>query len=433
MKKNKNQRKPIKGEAISIKTLLVIVILVCITILALLLIHEKNGSYLISELIQLEAPTRVSAAKQTTCVIGPKRIDDVNVDIERIGKGVDNSPAFCNAGTRGCGSCIEQCGSFDKIVDLFGCPLDVPDLFCNPDFPADPDCNWILQDTGTLRTINDIEFANANSGWAARIDGRIMRSTDGGNTWSTQTLITDPLMSIDFVDASTGWVVGANGSIFDTTNGGISWSIEAKETLETLNGVTFVDSSRGWVAGNAGIILRTTTGGSSWGNQATGVIQNLNDIHFVKASTGWAVGDGNAGTNKHTVLRTTDGGITWALVGESSFPIGHDSFTAVVFLDVNRGYISSPALGVYYTDDGGLTWVNKYNLGIVNDLDFIDVNNGWLASNDNIIRTVNGGATWTTQFLGLGSQITDLDFINLFDGWAAGGSGHIFFTDNGGA
>ncbi len=76
-----------------------------------------------------------------------------------------------------------------------------------------------------------------------------------------------------------------------------------------------------------------------------------------------AEGEGDAGTSGHGVLKSTDGGNTWTLLGSNVFN-GLSSHSIVVSnQDPNIVYMSVEggplkALGIWRTLDGGLTWTN---------------------------------------------------------------------------
>ncbi len=98
--------------------------------------------------------------------------------------------------------------------------------------------------------------------------GTIVRTTDGGDTWTPQTSgTTDILRAVSFVDANTGTVVGgaqgisrSSGTILRTTDGGATWIRQTSGTSNRLYGVSFVDADNGTAVGEFGTMLRTTTG-----------------------------------------------------------------------------------------------------------------------------------------------------------------------------
>ena len=84
---------------------------------------------------------------------------------------------------------------------------------------------------------------------------------------------TGALQDVSFTDANNGTVTGSHGTILRTTNGGSTWTPQNSGTLEGLYGVSFTDA-------NTGTILRTTNGGATWAPQESGTTQHLWDVSF---------------------------------------------------------------------------------------------------------------------------------------------------------
>jgi len=226
-------------------------------------------------------------------------------------------------------------------------------------------------------------------------DAVIVRSTDGGRTWSTRrSTRVDTLFGVDFPSARTGWVCGARGTLLRSGDGGRSWKQVAGAPPGDLLALDFSDARRGWVAaGDERLpdarLLYTADGGRTWSATYTaphvllyglevlgaevwaaggdpalgrGVIVHgsaagpwaeqwggpvrLADVAMADPSRGWAVGDGG------TVLRTTDGGATWA---PQASGVAFD-LTAVTALDAFRARAVGDGEGILVTDDGGSTW-----------------------------------------------------------------------------
>ena len=111
-----------------------------------------------------------------------------------------------------------------------------------------------------------IFFVDEWTGWVvgAKVNegGAVYATTDGGETWVSQTTgAPNYLAGTYFIDAKTGWVVG--DEVYATTDGGATWKAQDVELNGKLRGVSFVDANTGWVAGDGGAILKTTTGGFS--------------------------------------------------------------------------------------------------------------------------------------------------------------------------
>ena len=157
----------------------------------------------------------------------------------------------------------------------------------------------------------DVHFANNNVGWTVGRNDFVLRTTDGGNTWTDISAATgDHLNGVYFTSPINGYVVGKAGNIIHSVDSGNTWLAQASGTTEDLNAVYFVDDSTGWTVGKAGTILLTNDSGMTWSPQTSGTSEDLMDVAFVNDTVGWTVG--TAGI----VLKTTDAGLNW--VNDSS-------------------------------------------------------------------------------------------------------------------
>jgi photosystem II stability/assembly factor-like uncharacterized protein len=115
------------------------------------------------------------------------------------------------------------------------------------------------------------------------------------------------LAGVGFADANTATAVGQNqetgvGAILRTEDGGATWTSQVSGTTNLLLGVAFVDASSGIAVGGQGTILRTVDGGASWTRQLSGIADGLYGVSVADASTWTAVGSGG------TIVHTTTGG-----------------------------------------------------------------------------------------------------------------------------
>jgi photosystem II stability/assembly factor-like uncharacterized protein len=161
----------------------------------------------------------------------------------------------------------------------------------------------------------------------------------------------------------------------------------------------------------------------------------LNSVQFVDSLNGWTVGD-------KAVLHTINGGLTW----EYQHPGYLNGRSSLYFTDLNNGWVTGGNNIIYHTADGGQTWIDQpWTSGseteYLNKLFFIDPNHGWAVgsaqddgfpSNNMILNTYNGGATWQLQYKVQGSCLNGVFFSDLLNGWAVGYGGLILHTTNGG-
>jgi hypothetical protein len=121
-------------------------------------------------------------------------------------------------------------------------------------------------------------FLNATTGWAVGSSGVVLKTVNGGVSWTASTPAALNLNSVRFLNANVGFAVGASGVVLKTTNGGASWTAQYPVPGE-LNAVFFVDAVDGWAVGVNGVQIKTTNAGETW-NWSTPAAVELNDIFF---------------------------------------------------------------------------------------------------------------------------------------------------------
>jgi photosystem II stability/assembly factor-like uncharacterized protein len=234
-------------------------------------------------------------------------------------------------------------------------------------------------------------FLNQNTGfitaegliWSILPVAKILKTTDGGNTWQTVyggTLFEAGKLweDIFFLPSNTslGWACGAKGDILKTTNGGSSWSIQTTDTLYPLKAIYFINSQEGWCVGGDydtityeginGVILKTTNGGTTWTAIIDSAPFELWDVHFIDNQKGIAVGYKNA-TSYGLILKTYDGGNSWIETYGPPNDVGYYGLFGVEFVDNLRGFAVGGGnkynsqgmhFGIFLkTEDGGNTWL----------------------------------------------------------------------------
>jgi len=109
-------------------------------------------------------------------------------------------------------------------------------------------------------------FLDENVGCATGMDGIVIKTEDGGNTWQRATPKADFSLYQVTLRGKQGWVVGGQGSYLISSDGGTTWNrIEDKlGTNFWLRDVVFTDDLIGWIVGAAGTILKTDDGGNTW-------------------------------------------------------------------------------------------------------------------------------------------------------------------------
>ncbi len=182
-------------------------------------------------------------------------------------------------------------------------------------------------------------------------------------------------------------------------------------------------------------VAKTVDGGTTWQSQTlAGLAGSLVDVHFHDAQHGIAVGGTNATSSgsRAVVLGTDDGGATWTRRFVSSGAGTQAEWGwKITFPTPLVGYVSveyngsTPTGKVLKTEDGGLTWAELAvpGGGSMQGIGFWSADVGWTSGRGTVMRTVDGGATWAPS-TELDGQVNRFEFFGDSLGFAMGQ--HVF-------
>jgi photosystem II stability/assembly factor-like uncharacterized protein len=255
---------------------------------------------------------------------------------------------------------------------------------------------WVAQTAPITFEARGIHMTSSQVGFIVGSDGMMLKTTNAGDTWnSLPTGISDTLRATFFVNPNIGFIVGAHGTIRRTDNGGQTWTAQTSGVTNLLRSVFFISSNVGFVCGGGGVILKTTDGGNTWIPQSSGTTNDLINIRFNDESTGYVASSlstflnglimkttdggntwntvysnangflglavkGNviyAGGGYQTIVKSVDAGNTWTQVNAPTTAANH--FRSAAFIAADTGYVVGDAGMIYYTTNGGTTWINQ--------------------------------------------------------------------------
>lgn len=186
--------------------------------------------------------------------------------------------------------------------------------------------DWELQTSKVGNGLKGIYFVDPEIGYAVGESDTILSTTNGGGSWKVLQggqlgAVGDDdanmYNAIQFIDIETGWIAGVRVSpstqsqsslIQKTTDGGQTWTTQNTGKEDILEDIFILNPTTGWAVGENGIILHTKDGGETWMEQTSGTEETLRSVGFADENNGWAVG-GDFGVG--ALLNTTDGGDTW--------------------------------------------------------------------------------------------------------------------------
>lgn len=168
--------------------------------------------------------------------------------------------------------------------------------------------------------------------------------------------------AVDFVTPVVGWMVVDHPPhefvVLRTSNAGQTWTRQLAGSDEAIGEyLRFFDASIGMVVvlGKQAAIYRTGNGGNTWDKHLlTRTGGYVVSADFVDADHGWLLA--HASTEGETLLRTGDGGTTWAGLGN---PVAYSDWAyGIAFSDSRNGWLYSESTGpyAYKSQDAGVSW-----------------------------------------------------------------------------
>lgn len=144
-----------------------------------------------------------------------------------------------------------------------------------------------------------------------------------------------------------------------STSAQLSWNTRVTNRSAHLNAIAFFDTNMGIAVGND-VILRSIDGGISWASVFEKDFSSFKAVIIVDSTTAVAAtGGGCFDFGCGEAYRSSDRGITWENVSELGIEgMALSLRTPSSLLLVGGGYLFSgaPYGGVYFSDDAGLSW-----------------------------------------------------------------------------
>ncbi|AKU13896.1 hypothetical protein AzCIB_4003 [Azoarcus sp. CIB] len=246
--------------------------------------------------------------------------------------------------------------------------------------------------------------------WAVGSGGKIVRSEDGGQSWTRQASSTDAnLQGIAAWDEQGAIAVGNNGVVVVTADAGRTWTraeIPASSNPNKLFRVRIANGAA-WAVGEFGALLRSDDRGTSWTRVLPEEDRAWNDITFV-GDAGWLVGEFGA------LMKSADGGATWDTVEMPN----KVSLMSVAFRDAQHGVAAGLAGALLVTVDGGASWQQVPAFTREHFYSVVWDEGRWLAVGDKGVmatalpdggqwqlgRVAEGDVSWRTQVARAGSR-----------------------------
>lgn len=245
---------------------------------------------------------------------------------------------------------------------------------------------WTPQQSGATARLRGVSAVSDRVAWASGAGGTVLRTTDGGATWQPRPVPDASRLDfrdVDAIDDAVAFVLsigsGDASRIYRTTDGGATWALQfanpdpkaffdAMAFWDATRGVAFSDSIDGRF-----VIIVTRDGGRTWSHVPAAALPPAlpNEGAFAASGTNVAVYGrdhiwiGTGAAEKSRVLRSTDGGRSWAIADTPLASGPSAGIFSIAFRDARHGIV----VGGDYKQEGHAV--------------------------DNVAITADGGATWT--------------------------------------
>jgi photosystem II stability/assembly factor-like uncharacterized protein len=296
---------------------------------------------------------------------------------------------------------------------------------------------FVLAEVNCPDRVAAVTFVDAATGYLFLGDGNVLRTTDGGRTFSRGTAVPGTAASAGggqgvpadaiFTSATAGLVfIEGTNTAYRTTDAGASWTPETDVEPGAVRRVKAV-SPTSFYAFGPDTLLHSTDAGQTWvrrgagnGQTITGISCASADVCLMTTETG------------DRLLRTENGGGTADAITASTAPL-----FAAGFASPTRAVASGAGGATAVSDDAGRNFAPvggdiagsfQFGLRLGPGADIAYA----LGARGQIARTTDAGTTWRAINVATSADLRDTSFATVDRGFALDQRGTLFETQNGG-
>lgn len=291
-------------------------------------------------------------------------------------------------------------------------------------FVSDVRAEWQKQTIDTKSSLRGLSVVSEKIVWASGTKGTILRTVDGGKTW-TVAKVPDAdgldFRDIEAFDAETAYILsigeGENSRIYKTTDGGKNWKLQFKNSNPKafFDALAFWDSTHGMAMSDpidGKYALLKTDDGETWKTADNEKMANAKSGEAAFAASGTCLltqGKNNiflvSGGTDARVFRSENRGLSWFVADTpiTKGTAGSGIFSIAMF-DKKRGVIVGGNYekpdeinnNLAFTNDGGKTWTSAKGLnGYRSGAAFVNKNTLIAVGSSGSDLSKDGGKSWT--------------------------------------
>ena len=246
----------------------------------------------------------------------------------------------------------------------------------------------------SFHTINTVSFINSNRGWIAGY-GELRNTNTRGETWANgpASFYNQDIKKVVYVDSLIAYM-NVSGALKKTIDGGSYWNSVAACSYGSCISIF---NSNFICIGNTDFNY-SVDGGANWNIGDIYVPSNFSiaDIKFTSTLNGFLL------LTSGYVYETTTGGSVWEIRNSNPIPTPSIDGGNVLYVFNSNEIIVGRGRKLFKSNDSGVNWDEIYEFigdDFVVSMDFANDDVGICSFGNAIVRTEDGGYTWTEQKL----------------------------------
>lgn len=265
------------------------------------------------------------------------------------------------------------------------------------------------QITGICRVDSLTIYASANP-----LHGRFIKSTDGGESWTENSLdltllyggAVDLVRDVHFKDKFFGMMVTEFGTILKTHDGGISWTRDSSfrpvNEKPSVMRCVISSSSQYYICGGGGTIFESDSKTVDW-QISSGGLNSIGAVYFMNEENWLIGGEGNE------IFTTSNSGVNWNLTGRTN----SCNIFSMTFENSNTGFVATEN-GIEKTVNAGMNWQTVYPGSFKavlhsSDKSLLFAGGGEYDIGKTIlIRSSDSGNSWVSSYSGNDGSVTNM-------------------------
>ncbi|CAM4335537.1 YCF48-related protein [Flavobacterium terrigena] len=285
--------------------------------------------------------------------------------------------------------------------------------------------SYILYDI-TIPTGQNLVAYATGSQYTTNNNGVVIKTVDGGETWSTIYTLNKGLTKIKFVSPTRGFLVGYDNTLLKTIDGGATWTnVTVQSDIYYYNQIDFFDANNGILSaitnGDQLVSYKTVDSGETWTPVTSTTNLQTMEIGYASENILYSVG------YDQKISKSINAGNNWTTIKNG---IPQMVYFSTSFKDDLNGVVSGEDGEILKTIDGGATWTQALSTSYENFYALKYYNNDKIitaGTDSNIYYSSDAGSTWTPLNTSSSSTSTlyDIEFFANGDALLCGSQGTI--------